>query len=577
MSLTSALQIARTGLVASQVGVQVAGNNLSNAATPGYTRQNLFLTPNRDQLSGSFSLGAGVGIRAVRRQIDEALQARLRESISVEQAAVQKRGILNQVESILGELSGFDLSSELSTFFNTWSDAANLTQSDATVVEQGQRLSAFIVGLRSDLSRQRVQIESQITERVRQADSVLTEIASLNSQIGGSEIGGAAANGLRDRRDELLGELATLVDIDTIEDDQGIVDVFVGSSPVVLAGVSLGLTVDRVSDGASTTVRIRTQRDGSVVPVGSGSIGGLLDSRDGVIDDVLGRLDRLTQRVIFEVNRVHATGSDSPGLTETFSQSRFPDADRALALNDPLNNTVLGLPVRPTNGSFLVNITNPTTGVSEQIAVPVDLDGIDGSLTFGATDDTSAQDIVSALDAIDGLNASFDPSGRIAITADPGFEFSFEDDSSGVLGALGINAFFTGASSGTIGVREDLAANPSKLTLGRLDNGQFVENGTALQIVALQERALADLGGVSISAYWQEAVQNVANEAGTAQTRADSGRVVRESLQAQRDSISGVSIDEESINLLTFQRQFQGAAQVITVANELLDTLISII
>ena len=72
-------------------------------------------------------------------------------------------------------------------------------------------------------------------------------------------------------------------------------------------------------------------------------------------------------------------------------------------------------------------------------------------------------------------------------------------------------------------------------------------------------------------------VESVASKASIARTNADAGRIVRQSLEAQRASLSGVSVDEESINLLNYQRQFQGAAQVISTADELLQTLISII
>ncbi|MEM7623653.1 MAG: flagellar hook-associated protein FlgK, partial [Planctomycetota bacterium] len=248
MGLTSALQIGRSGLVASQVGIQVASNNMSNAATPGYSRQVLSLAPGRDQLSGLYALGTGVGIRAVERQIDEALQTRLRESISNERASAERRVVLDQLESVMNELTGSDLSTNLSNFFNAFSDGANLIQSDAVLIEQGVSLASFMKSTRGNLIDLREQIEVQIDARTRRANELLTQIADINGEIATSEVGGATANGLRDRRDEMLGELAGYMDIDTVEDNRGIVDVYVASVPVVLAGQNLGLEVERVSD-----------------------------------------------------------------------------------------------------------------------------------------------------------------------------------------------------------------------------------------------------------------------------------------------------------------------------------------
>lgn len=577
MGLFSAMQIGRSALVSSQVGIQVAGNNMANATTPGYTRQSMFLSPSRGQVMGSYSLGRGVGIDAVERQIDEALQARLRSGISNESSASALFDVMSQLESVLGELSDNDLSSELGSFFNTWSEATSLISSQSVVVQQADQLAKFIRDMRGDLTRIRDQIESQIDARARKADTLLTEIASLNREIASAEAVGGTANDLRDRRDHSLNELAELMDISTVEQENGVVDVLVGSIPVVLGAQSRGVRVTRESDGSQTTTRITLGRDGTTLPVTSGSIGGLLEARDGNIDSTLSRLDTLTGRVIFEVNRLHSTGTNLSGLRSVTGQLSLPTADRGRPLNSPQNTTLAGLPFAPSNGGFFVDVRNPNTGASQRVRIDVDLDGITDTGAPGVGDDTSAQDIVDALNAVNGVNASFDAQGRVSVSASPGLEFSFSDDSSGVLAVLGINTLFTGSSGADIGVRGDLLDDASGLMVGRFENGELVENGTALGISGLRDRAVNSLGGVSISSHWSETVQGVASRAAIASTRLESGQIVRMSLEAQRASLSGVSVDEESINLLNYQRQFQGAAQVIATADELLQTLISLI
>lgn len=577
MGLTAALAVGRTGLVASQAAIQVAGNNLANASTPGYTRQRILLTPNGDQLTGAFALGRGVGIRGVERQVDEALAARLRAGVSSESSASEQTGLLEQLESILGELSEFDLSSNLSTFFNAWSDAANLTKANGVLVQSGRSLASFIQGIRDDIGRLRSQIEVQINERVARADTLLTQVAELNAQISAAELPGQEANALRDQRDVLLSELSGLVDIDTIEDSRGIVDVFVDSSPVVLAGESLGLSVERRSDGVTITTLVTARTDGSVLSVQGGSIGGLLASRDGTIDVTLDRLDELARSLIFEVNKVTATASGPDGHGRLESGFAVPGVDRAEPLNSPGNATFAGLPFEIVNGAFLVNVVNRATGVRTQTSVEVDLDVINSGLGGGTGDDQTLAGLVGQIDAISGISAGFDAAGRVFVQAESGFGFSFQEDTSGLLGALGFNGFFDGVGSGDIAVREALVEAPGTLTLGRFEGQRFIENGAALAVAGLQDEAQAQLNGASLRGFWSDAVQSVANEAGTASVRLESARIVRESLEAQRDALSGVSIDEESVDLLTFQRQFQGSARVISTVDELLDTLISII
>lgn len=577
MGLFTAMQIGRTALVSSQVGIQVSGNNMANAATPGYTRQSLFLSPSRGQVMGSYSLGRGVGIDAVERQIDEALQARLRAGISDQASSSTLSDIMGQLESVLGELSGNDLSSELVTFFDTWSEATNLISSQSVVVQQADQLAQFVRDLRSDTALIREQIETQIDARVLRADTLFGEVAALNVEIASAEAGGATANELRDRRDASLDELASLMDISTVEQANGSVDVLVGSIPIVLGSESRGVRVSRESDGSTLSTEITMGTDGTPLAVTSGSIGGLLEARDGNIDTTLSRLDSLTSQLIFEVNRLHSTGTNLSGLRAVSGELAIATDDQSRALNSVLNTSMSGLPFAPSNGGFFVDIRNPATGASERVRIDVDLDGIADDGSTGTGDDTSAKDIVVAINAIDGLNASFNPAGEVVISADTGFEFSFSDDSSGALAALGVNTLFTGADGTDIAVRQGLLDDPAGLMVGRFQNGELIENGTALGISGMRNAAVEMLGGVSIAKHWSDSVQAVASRASIAATNAQAGSIVLESLEAQRASLSGVSVDEESINLLNYQRQFQGAAQVIRTADELLQTLIAIV
>ena len=87
MGLTSSLQIGRSALTASQVALQVTGNNFANASTPGYSRQLIALAPTQDARYGGYILGRGVGVAGITRQVDQALQARLWSGTSAEQFA----------------------------------------------------------------------------------------------------------------------------------------------------------------------------------------------------------------------------------------------------------------------------------------------------------------------------------------------------------------------------------------------------------------------------------------------------------------------------------------------------------
>ncbi|MEN0021010.1 MAG: flagellar hook-associated protein FlgK [Planctomycetota bacterium] len=578
MSLNGAILAGQSALNASQAAIQVASNNIANAATPGYSRQTAELSPIRGLSVGNIGIiGRGVQISDVTREINQALQGRLWTGIAEESAAAREFATLSTVEGTLNELTDFDLSTSLSDFFNAWSERANLSESSAVVVQQGEALASNFRRIRTELSDTRRQIDDELASSVARADELLSQVADINRRIGNAEGGTRVANTLRDQRDAIVSELSQLLDVSVVEQSNGLYDVLVGSTPIVLGATNRGLELRRNAEGDSVRVALAVGNGGREVESDSGAIGGLFRARNGSINEAIDDIDDIAAKLIFEVNKLHATSTNAAGYTQLQSSVTLTAEDQLLPLNDGTNASIGRLPFGPQNGGFLVHVENKATGEINTVRIDVDLDGINDAGLPGITDDTSAEDIRAALAGIGNLNATFTGDGRLSISSDPGFSFSFSDDSSDVLAALGVNSYFTGRSAASIDVRADLSESPSQLGAGRLVDGRFVENATALSIAELQGQPVDSLNGESFSRSWSEIVQSVASSTEAAGNRAISATIVRENLDAQRAAVSGVNIDEESINLLDFQRQYQGAARVIQTADELFDTLLAII
>ena len=125
MSLIGVLNLGKSAMAVQQAAIQVTGQNISNAGNADYTRQSADISPNRDQqLQPGIFLGTGVNLSAVQRQIDDALESRLRGSISDNEGAKSTQEWLVRVEATFNELSDDDLSTQLSAFFNSWSNLA---------------------------------------------------------------------------------------------------------------------------------------------------------------------------------------------------------------------------------------------------------------------------------------------------------------------------------------------------------------------------------------------------------------------------------------------------------------------
>ena len=586
MSLNSTLNIGRSALTASQIGIQVAGNNMANATTQGYSRQSAYFSPASSQFVGNgVALGRGVVTDAVRRQVDNALQARLYNSLSGESAAQQRAGLYTSVETAVGELAqdasgnGYDISSGLSSFFNTWSERANLRGSSASVIQEGDRLAALMRRQRSNLSDLRDQIDGQLGAAVTQADGYMSQIAALNVQVASAEASGAEASTLRDQRDQAVAQLSQLMDVSVVDNGAQGVSVLVGSEPVVVGGTSRGLSLTREADSTgSVQVTIRTKdRPTQVVPA-EGQIGAMLQGRTQAIDDATKSLDTLAAQLIFQVNKIHSTGTNANGLTTATGSLQVAGGDQTLALNDPANLSLSRLPFAATNGGFTVTVRQPNSTQTQTVRINVDLDGITAAGLPGTADDTSLDDIRASLSGISGLTATITSDGRLKVDADPGVTFSFSDDSSGALAVLGVNSYFTGTDATNIAVRSDLVSNPDGLMTGRLQaDGTFVENGTALMLADLQTTQHTSLSGRSLSEFWRDKVSAIGTRSAAATSDAQAATDVRSSLENQRAAVSGVSMDEESLNLMAFQRQYQGAARLISVASQMFDALMQLV
>jgi flagellar hook-associated protein 1 FlgK len=444
--------------------------------------------------------------------------------------------------------------------------------SKAAAVEQAAALADYIRGQRSDLSQARQQVDSQLASDVGRANVLLDEIASLNLAVVEAELGGGSDPSLRDQRDGLVEELATLIDINVIERDSGSVDILVGSTPVVLGTDARGLEFERRTVDGELEVRVLVSDSQEQLNVTSGTIGARLAERDQAIDEVIDRLDELASSVIYEVNRLHSSGRPARPITTTTSWLSIPTAEQALAFNDPTNLTLADLDHRPTSGTFQVVITD-AQGHSETTTITIDLDGLTSTGAPGFTDDTSLASLTADLDGIANLTATITPDGKLQLTAAQGYDVSFKDDTTGALAVLGVNTLFHGSNSTDITINPEIEQDPQRLVVG-LSEGS---NEAALAIAALREAGVASLGGESITARWLNTVEKNSVDVAAAATRAEAATTVKQSLEAQHAGLAGVSLDEESLNLISYQQAYQGAANFISVVNELTQVLLNLV
>lgn len=563
MSLFGTLQLASNALQAQQIGLQVVGQNIANVNTPGYSRAQVNFTPASTQRIGKLLLGLGVTVDSITQIADQHLNGRLRSATSDRVGGEVQESTYQQLEALIGELQDTDLSTSMNKFFASIQQILDQPQSSSLrnlAVLQGKTLSGEI----NRLAERGVAIHDDINDQIAgiapDVNRLLTRIADLNVKITTTEGsgGGSDAVGLRDERDLALKQLSELVEIKTQEQPSGAINVFAGGDFLVFDGIHRNVAVKYTESpvGAPNAQLILDDID---APLGieSGKLAGLIDARDGIVGKFLEQLNGFAATFTFEFNKLYASGQGLTGYTQATSERGVSDVTAAL--------DAAGLPFRPVNGSFDILVRNEQTGLTKTTRINVDLNGLDG-------DDTTFNNLVAQLDAVDGLAASVDVNGRIVLgTESPNLSFAFSNDTSGTLAALGLNTFFSGTTAGTMGVSSAVMSDPTKFAASR--SGIDGDTANAVDLAAFLDRPLDTADGSSLGQIYGHLVSSVTQGSAVAHSVAEGYRTFETTLQGQQLAISGVNLDEEAVNMLSYQRAYQAAARIIKTINELMDTL----
>ena len=565
MSLFSSIQLANNALRAQQIGIQVAGQNIANANTPGYIREQVNFSPAETQRVGNLLLGLGVRVDGIVQKIDTFLQARLRDAASDRSGAETQEKTYLQLESIVGELSDTDLSTSLNDFFASVAEVLNQPESPTVrnlAALQGKTLTSDINRLVSRVRDIRKDLNERVKALADDVNRLLEEIRTLNvriTEIEGGSTSSSDAVGLRDQREVALSKLSELIDVKIVEQTSGAVNVFSGGDFLVFEGTTKQVEVSLDTDRALSIATLRIADTDSPLIASSGELYGLYTARDDVLGGFIDQIDDFASTLAFEFNRIFSSGQGLSGYQQLTSEFAVDD------VTAPLD--AAGLKFTPENGLFQILVYNKQTGLTQTTDIRVDLNGLDS--------DTSLADLAAAIDAVDGISATVTPDRQLTITSDStNQDFAFAADTSGVLAALGINTFFSGTTAQDISVSDTILDDPTKFAAS--DSGIGQGTGNAVLLAGFLDRPLDSQSGATLTELYDRLTGSVTQGSAVAQAVADGFRSFEQTLEGQQLAVSGVSLDEEAVRLITYQRTFQAAARYISTLSDLLDLLVNL-
>jgi flagellar hook-associated protein 1 FlgK len=473
--------------------------------------------------------------------------------------------IYTQLQDALDELGDNDLSTSLSNFSAAVQTVVNEPDNvpfRQQLVGQGASLAGNIVDLRTRVDGLRKDQSLKVDDLVKEANGLIDQIDALNPQITKLEASGllkSDAGALRTQRYNAMQRLSEIVPVKFREREDGGVDVFMGSDYLVLDGAKQHLETYTQPDRDVDVSLVRTTTTKSLLPDGGGELRGIVDGRDQVLGGFVDDLNNLASNLIGEFNRLHASGEGQVGYTSLTAERGVTDTTAPLS--------AAGLPFAVNHGGFDVKVVNQSTGAVTTTRINVDLDGLNGN-------DTSLSDLATALGGVANVTASVDGAGRLNLSAANGYELKFGNDTSGALAALGINTFFTGKDASSIGVRADLKADQRLLATGQ--GGGVGDNSNAVALANVLDKSAAGLQGQSITGFYNTVVSKIGQGAAAQNTIAEGAQAYVQSLTSQKEQYSGVSLDEETIKIMEFQRSYQSAARLISTIDQLFGVLLNI-
>lgn len=565
MSLFSTIQQSANALNVAELGLHVVGNNIANASTPGYLRQELVQTPAAGVRSGGVIQGMGVRAIGVVQKLDHFVVERMRQTQSSLSSSEIVTNTYSQMESILGEMTDSDFSSQLNEFSASINDILNQPGNDALrrlVIERGKSLSGNLRTVSSQFGELAESLNQEIRTSATEINRLTGRLAELNKRIVETEGGrtsGSDAVGLRDERLQVLQELSSIIDVRAVEQPSGSVTAFVGGEYLVADGIQRPVTHALRRGSGDAVPEVRLVDTDSPLQVAGGRLAGLYAARDSALGTSRAELDQFARDLIEQFNRIHSQGQGIEGFRELTSSAAADDTSGALDL--------AGFPLKIENGQFEIQVLDLATGTAQTHTIRVKLQG--------GTDDTSLEDISAQITSASGLTSTITPDGRLRIRADTqALRFSFQNDTSNFFAASGMNTFFTGDSAATIGVNQVLVNDPRMFAGSLTGIGSGTDN--ALKLARAFDSPLERLSGRSIKESFENIVVKLTQDISVNSGVSDGLRNFYKTLEGKHLAASGVNLDEEAVKMIFYQRAFQASSRLIKASSEMLDVLVNL-
>lgn len=327
-TISSAFSIIAGTLRADQSALNVVANNVANANTAGYTRQDPSLQEADSVRIGNTEYGMGAISKGGASVRDTVLNARLNQQQQLEEASSTRLSSLQTVEAIFSVASGTtstgNIGNDLSNFFNSFTalEAQPTSISEReSVLSSASTLSSDISGAASSLSKQQAAIDQEAAGITSQVNALTTSIAKLNHEIM-STSPDADAGTLEDQRQADITALSKLVGINQITTENNGLALTTTSGTLLVSG-DTSYSLNNGTVNGVTHIFAGTQDITSGLASGGGQLGGYLTARDTDIPGVMTSLDQMAYYISTNINALNNAGETLNGTTGSSTDPNY--------------------------------------------------------------------------------------------------------------------------------------------------------------------------------------------------------------------------------------------------------------
>ncbi|TCV95548.1 flagellar hook-associated protein FlgK [Biostraticola tofi] len=540
--MNNLMNIARGGLSAAQLGIGVTGNNMANAFTEGYNRRTIVFGEAGGRANSYGFLGYGVQVNDINRAYDSFITNQLHAEAKGYAALHGRAEQLGQIDKLFGDTDnnlGTTLDDLFKGFEGISKDSSDLAARQ-NVLSTLKSLSSQFRTSSNTLNNLEKNTDDKIKRSVDEVNTIARQLADLNKEI--SKITareGKPPADLLDRRDVLLSEINQHIGVKVRPNTDGSVDVTFGNGMTLVSGDkanSLKLTASAANPAQSTVSYIDAAGNEVALDeskLTKGVLGGLFKFRNEDLAESRNQLNQLALKMADRFNEANRAGFDLDGNP---GENLF-DFDIAKAVNNR-NNT----------GSAAL------------------------ALSYDSMKDIKAQDYTMTFSGGNWQVTRTADGVSVPATVNPDGSLSFDGITVGVTGTAAEGDSFQ--LNPTRGIADTLSVSIDKAEqIAAADKpGEVGNNENIKKMIGIKDEKL--IGNATLN----DAYASLVSSVGAANKNLDgelktSGAIVKD-LVNQQQSVSGVDVNEEFVNLQMYQQFYQANAQVLQTANTLFDTLL---